>query len=121
MRELEFRAWCPGNKVMVEFTGKDLHDSIVARNFGELMANEHENGKDLLMQFTGVKDFFDTKIFEGDIVFIDSEMRNGYVVYDTCEFKIKFSDEYQWLCDYYENAHVIGNIHENSVLLERGL
>jgi uncharacterized phage protein (TIGR01671 family) len=73
-----------------------------------------------LMQFTGAKDFFGANIFEGDIVFIDSRMIVGEVVMDTFAWRIKYgNDEVEWLCDYFEDIQVIGNIHEHPALLEQ--
>lgn len=120
MREILFRAWHPASKVMIEFNGNSFKDQFVSHHFGLLVNNEHPEGKDLLMQFTGAKDFFGTNIFEGDIVFIDSRMIVGQIVMDVFAWRIKYgNDEFEWLCDYFEDIQVIGNIHEHPALLEK--
>lgn len=110
MRELEFRAWCPVNKVMVGFVGKDLHDPIIACNFGDLMANEHENGKDLLMQYTGLKDKNGVKLFEGDIIITWGK---PYIASDMLFVGHKIHE-----CTLVDgDFEIIGNIHQNPELL----
>lgn len=71
------------------------------------------------MQYTGLTDFFDSKIFEGDVVFLDSHMRNYEIIMDCGAWKLKQGNNFEWLCDYFEDLHVIGNIHQHPELLER--
>lgn len=70
-----------------------------------------------LMQYTGVNEFFENEIFDGDIVFLDSKMMIGKIESDGISWRIKFEKDLDWLCDYHEDLHVIGNIHENPDLL----
>lgn len=135
MRELKFRAWHPVSEEMIHFDTKKMQrDRIVASHFFSLMNNEHENGKDLLMQFTGLKDKNGVEIYEGDLVkwgHID-----GYEEYKPREAVVRLEPA---LCfdtfNLGKNNHtfhygnfayarsidkameVIGNIHEHSELL----
>ncbi len=111
-REIEFRAW---HEPLKEFVRPCKYLNFVD---GEINATNC-----IVEQFTGLKDFFETKIFEGDIVFLDSQMRNYEIVWDIAAWKMKYKDQfdnecYEWLCDYYEDLHVIGNIHQNPDLMD---
>jgi hypothetical protein len=59
-----------------------------------------------------------TDIFDGDIVFLDSKMMNGVIESDGISWRIKFENDLDWLCDYHEDLHVIGNIYENPELIK---
>lgn len=122
MREIKFRAWHPRtgmhsakqmeeNDLILTFDGKVLFNNFAVESLWAVM------------QFTGLKDFFDNDIYEGDIVFLDSEMRHYEIVMDCGAWKLKYKDQFEkecfeWLCDYYEDLHVIGNIHQNPELLK---
>ena len=79
MREIKFRAWNPENKSMVEFDNeKAANDIYIAKHLLTLMANKHELGENLLMQFTGLQDKNGVDIFEGDIVSMHTEYIESY-------------------------------------------
>ncbi len=110
MRPIEFRAWT-GLRMIEWDELQKLHIHTVFK-----MSIPELN----VMQFTGAEDFFGTKIFEGDIVFVDSRMIVGQIVMDVFAWRIKYgNDEVEWLCDYFEDIQVIGNIHEHPALLEQ--
>jgi len=115
MREIIFRAWHPESKVMIEFNGNDFKDMYKAHHFGLLVNNEHHEGKDLLMQFTGLTDKNGVKIFEGDI--LKDGIFNVYGKVYWSEFSASFE------CDELVLARggdfiVAGNIHQNDELLK---
>jgi len=124
MRPIEFRGV---NKETGEFVygwytklqeGARIFDAIIAKVDDEFTRFYIHDAK-TIGEFTGENDFFENKIFEGDIVFIDSRMATGVVVMDVLAWKIKTADDLLWLCDFYDTAHVVGNIHQNPELLEQ--
>jgi hypothetical protein len=74
-------------------------------------------------QFTGRYDEKGTPVYEGDYLrcydTLNKVRFEGYVDYADCSFRINsdFITHYRWM-DY--EVEVIGNIHENPHLLERG-
>ena len=119
MREIKFRAWDKENEEMYDVAMIDVET-------GEVAYTDHPTGYNAdalleqveLMQYTGLKDKNGKEIYEGDIL-KDCDTReiktviwhkNCFILRDTKGF-------YQWT--YFEDEHeVIGNIYENSDLLE---
>jgi len=125
MREIKFRAWHKGKKIIVNVLGIDiLHKKIFFLN-EDVDCYEHVDFKNIeLMQYTGLKDKNNKEIYEGDIV----KLRNNHGM-----GVIKYSDEWGAFVveyikprpiavlgmNYYkEDIEVIGNIYENSELLK---
>lgn len=103
MREIKFRAWSPENKEIIYFDNKKAaKDRYIAEHLMMLMANEHYAGKDLLMQYTGLKDKNGVEIYEGDIVkcYWLAELgiteidcfHTGIIRFVDCRFEVSFSD-----------------------------
>lgn len=95
-------------KVIIEFEGVD--------NGRYCKMEEFE-----LMQYTGVLDKNNNKIFEGDIVdHIDDNNRSGVVKYCKCKFIISklFVSQYEYI-DLHPNDNivVVGNIHKDSIAI----
>ncbi|MCP4393113.1 MAG: hypothetical protein GY804_02435 [Alphaproteobacteria bacterium] len=135
MREIKFRAWDKIDKIMTE--PRSLKQLLIqARD----MQWEWEEGREIIMQYTGLKDKNGVEIFEGDIVeahrfytdfgenlgaFEAEEILNCVVKYldDNMAFglfPIKADDMcyIEPLSCSDEGIEVIGNIHENPELLE---
>ena len=125
MREFKFRAWDTEKQEMATVNFIGLNDYEVGMEDEECRRWRATYPYVCrLMQYTGVKDKNGREIYEGDIV----EYKNEYHVieWDDCKFMAKgfycssqdtpddFFSEFA-----YTNCKVIGNIYENSELLER--
>lgn len=118
MREIKFRAYGPTGMTFFD-NEQAAHDQYIAHHLMLMMANKHPQGKDLLMQYTGLKDKNGVEIYEGDIISAPHDF--GPAGFSERKFKVHFSQElgsYQWNYWLMESAEVIGNIHENPELLE---
>ena len=125
MRDIEFRGkrtdngkWVYGNLVrgcdekyayIVEFGNKEI-----CRNYVDV-------NPETVGQYTGLKDKNGTKIFEGDI----GRRRDDIFLIDWSEEKAAFvMIFYDYICEIlyleemWDDAEVIGNIHDNPELLE---
>lgn len=83
MREFKFRAWSPESNEMHNFDmEKASNDQYIAGHVCALLANKHPNGKDLMMQFTGLTDKSGVDIYDGDIINICFTSDSGVFVHD---------------------------------------
>lgn len=103
MREIKFRAWGKGRKLM-HYDGFAVNPDGTTKTWGVFDHIE-------VMQDTGLKDKNGKGIYEGDILrFPDGEVVN--VIW--MEYPAAFSP-----MDLHEAGEVIGNIYENPELLEK--
>lgn len=131
-REIKFRAWLKEEKKIVNietmhFTEKWIgyHIFYEEEKKKKFEFSDSENFE--LMQYTGIKDKNDVEIYEGDIVLIRIDKTN--ILHKTVvKFKhgafiadIIGNNDYIYLFHFGFNKddfEVIGNIYENSELLE---
>jgi uncharacterized phage protein (TIGR01671 family) len=122
MREIKFRMWnsC-GDKSRFLYSFQALE----CMNQQQLGIYNHEKDGCAFEQYTGLKDKNGKEIYEGDILSRTINPRNGkpYNIIETVEYCNFVDDEYNYhvsgfnLSAYSEEFEIIGNIHENSELI----
>lgn len=129
MRDIKFRVWDNERNAMLNsksvdidfFEGKIEITSDTIR-YDEVYTDEIKDFE--LMQYIGLEDKNGREIYEGDIITITLDTGNvitGSVGMNNGQWSIKYYDRYYSLVSiWYEiKPEVIGNIYENSELLER--
>lgn len=123
MREIEYRAWDKKDKrmaqvLLIDWLNKlvDLDQGVIEREFEEVE----------LLQYTGLKDEYENKLFEGDIVEVHRNSIKRYVI-RFIDGSFVFATSYEVMCAYQDIYHFLdadyeviklGNIYENPGLLE---
>lgn len=137
MKDIKFRAFHKPSKKMFDvycFTDIEVMENSVDGVFtSETLPALRQDCE--LMQYTGLKDCEGKEIFEGDIVegyinifstdFAGNDrygktLKKGYVYYDLeyPSFNINFDDSIAFLNEF-ENIKILGDIYQNSELLEK--
>jgi len=124
-RELKFREWNPFRKKM------DLEPAVSDGRDGYSTASVYLNDAiachdEILMQFTGLLDSNGKEIYEGDILSLSEDPNTYEVAFRGCEYVLLNPDKSLWgrlakLQEIPLNPQVIGNIYENSELLQSNL
>ena len=128
MREIKFRAFIKKIKWMVPVAMIDFTYSTVEvdLSYGNGATSEYDFNEVELMQFTGILDKHNKRVYEGDIIRVfdpDKKHQIQQVVFQDgafCGYSPKKSTRWT-LLDILVGAHgveVIGNVHENEDLLE---
>ena len=128
MREIKFRGFNNFNNGWIYGSLVEIYEDCHILKEGKTFFDRHTKvDKDSIGQYTGLKDKYNTEIYEGDILeltYFDDSKAEMYVSYlddlakfilrDLKEqnkyFNIEFFDK--------ENIEVIGNIFENKELLK---
>lgn len=131
MREIKFRAW-DGEKVRYDVTGFEHEqgnemggvfldgDYYLIKGYGS-EASKILHPEAEVMQYTGLIDKNGVEIYEGDILDFDEGEWGGKFTPEVVDMA-KITGEWQLcgsLADLCEFRSVIGNIHQNSELLEK--
>ncbi|EGO2668916.1 hypothetical protein FKY78_09055 [Enterococcus faecalis] len=114
----KFRAWDKNTEDMVDVKMIDLEKDgsigcIVDYNGINLDVSEC-----VLMQSTGVKDKNGVEIFEGGIGWDDHQEVHGQVIFENGAFKYEWENISEDLFEVTDDIEIVGNIYENSELLE---
>lgn len=122
MRDIKFRAWHKEGAYMMPVEEIDFENKLINKSGAWRWFNEV-----VIMQSTGLKDKNGVEIYEGDIVHLTSDegvnynalivfKDGGFCAIDGTESDYSFRRYDLSRCDL--NYEVIGNIYENSDLLE---
>ncbi|MBD9743590.1 YopX family protein [Enterococcus faecium] len=125
----KFRAWDKRENTMrdvavLHFTKGGKVNSIEYWKTPSELKSYHVRNL-VLMQSTGLKDKNGVEIFEGDLVEHDDNLNGDWETFEACE--VVYDKDYAQFCfkwdagnflTDYRNLNVIGNIYENSELLE---
>ncbi|MBF2450263.1 YopX family protein [Listeria welshimeri] len=126
MRESEFRAFVKRKKEMFPVTDLRFNryekDAVGVSGCGGpycTMCDDWYNFDDvLLMQYTGLKDKYGKKIFEGDICWEEHNECYGVVKFEDAKFLYLWENIAEDLWEVADSIEIYGNIHENPELLE---
>ena len=117
MREIKFRAWDGFYRRMVLVDELHIKTNEIRYSQGFNTLN-----KFVLMQYTGLKDKNGVEIYEGDTIVVndsygrDHDLRH-IVVFDEGRFGSDAYSDFEALWSYH-TIEVVGNIYENTELLE---
>ena len=127
MREIKFRIWVKDRKAIFEVISIDYVTKKVTyllERVGHLLSIRDAKFNDVeLMQYTGIKDKDNKKIYEGDILFESFGEKYYKVVFENGGFRAEFKgdfDEHSFdLIDVVaQGCEIVGNIYENPELME---
>ncbi|NSU74696.1 hypothetical protein HRH06_07675 [Enterococcus faecalis] len=132
----KFRAWDDINEKMIYDFYREKIEKVDGWYKGELVVrNKNEIHCDLLysskeeylfrhvkelplMQSTSLKDKNGVEIFEGDIGWDDHQEVHGQVIFENGAFKYEWENISEDLFEVTDDIEIVGNIYENSELLE---
>ncbi|EDN7640809.1 TPA: hypothetical protein NR659_002700 [Listeria innocua] len=130
MREIEFRGkridngeWVYGNLMQFEdsatFIFADERKGASTLTYAHFIINNmHAIDEKTLGQYTGLKDKYGKKIFEGDICWEEHNECYGVVKFEEGKFLYVWENIAEDLWEVAASIEIYGNIHENLELLE---
>lgn len=119
----KFRAWDKETQTMLDVSLIDFKKSVLVGEHWEFGETNFINFDDVnLMQSTGLFDKNGKEIFEGDILGTNDGLLDGVVEYRTdlgmwTNDLLRYNN-FERLCSIANSREIIGNIYENSELLE---
>ncbi|EAF8515802.1 hypothetical protein A0T44_10340 [Listeria monocytogenes] len=130
MRAIEFRGkridhgeWVYGNLMQFEdsatFIFADERKGASTLTYAHFIINNmHAIDEKTLGQYTGLKDKYGKKIFEGDICWEEHNECYGVVKFEEGKFLYVWENIAEDLWEVVASIEIYGNIHENPELLE---
>ena len=126
MREIKFRAWDKLKKEWYHLVSlEDLPEEVKTQEPWIADFSPADDGKLVLMQYTGLKDKNGKEIYEGDILRYQKGEKNqikGHVVFDKGAYRLKHLSHVKTECTDLWNVcdamTVDANLYENPELLK---
>ena len=118
MRDIKFRGWNEVKEKMLNW------NELLDTNLKNIFTMQKKDTGIILMQYTGLKDKNGKQIYEGDIVKVHyiggNGVENDKVIFYRGTFCVDYSEDYKPLLNEINHCcEVIGNIYDNSDLLEK--
>ncbi|HAA5242567.1 TPA_asm: hypothetical protein GF177_05060 [Listeria monocytogenes] len=126
MRDIEYRAFVKKDKKVLPVTDLCFNryekDAVGVSGCGNakctLCVDWYNFDDVVLMQYTGLKDKYGKKIFEGDICWEEHNECYGVVKFEDAKFLYLWENIAEDLWEVADSIEIYGNIHENPELLE---
>ncbi|HCJ4342729.1 TPA: hypothetical protein NR338_001751 [Listeria innocua] len=124
MREIGYRAFVKNDKKVLPVTDLCFNETEAVGVSGcgnakcTLCVDWYSFNDVVLMQYTGLKDKSDNKIFEGDIGWDEHNECYGVVKFEEGKFLYVWENIAEDLWEVADCIEIYGNIHENPELLE---
>lgn len=126
MKEIKFRAFVKDIKKVFPVHSLELTDledePVEVASCGNVNCGTCTDFYDLeqveLMQYTGLKDFVGTEIYDGDIGWDAHQEVYGKVVFEDGGFHYSWTNISDDLFEVCEDIEIVGNVFENPELLE---
>ncbi|EDH0861481.1 hypothetical protein GCV70_13070 [Listeria monocytogenes] len=124
MRAIGFRAFVKRKKKMLPVTDLCFNETEAVGVSGcgnakcTLCVDWYSFDDVVLMQYTGLKDKYGKKIFEGDICWEEHNECYGVVKFEDAKFLYLWENIAEDLWEVADSIEIYGNIHENPDLLE---
>lgn len=120
-REIKYRAWVKERQAYflvsnLFWGGGDTPLKVEISDNGSY--REYINGEVIIEQYTGLKDKNGKEIYEGNIIRLYGKILFIKWSENAFAFIAKGEKEYYWLDKSKSECEIVGNVHENSQLLE---
>lgn len=111
MRPIKFRAW----------NGTEMIDDYIVTNnrYGDVIVTQRSTACKILMQYTGLKDSKGREIYDGDIMQWSCCVGEPDPSHEPRRTVVEFSTLFPYSEQWAYDAEIIGNIYENSELIDK--